>query len=211
MFTGIITEVGRVRAMRRAGAASDTRIEIAAPVHAPTLALGASIACSGPCLTVVERGDGWFAVEASAETLARTTIGDWAVGRAVNLERPLRAGDELGGHIVSGHVDGIGFIVSWTPEGGSVRAVFEIDRALGRYMAPKGSVAIEGVSLTVNEVDDGPSADGSSAAGATVTRFGVNLIPHTRSATTFADGRVGQRVNVEVDMLARYVDRLRGS
>ena len=205
MFTGIITEVGRVRAMRSAGAASDTRIEIAAPLHAPTLVLGASIACSGPCLTVVEHGGDWFAVEASAETLARTTIGDWSVGRGVNLERPLRAGDELGGHIVSGHVDGIGAIVSWTPEGGSVRAVFEIDRALGRYMAPKGSVAIEGVSLTVNEVTDSGSGSGG------VTRFGVNLIAHTRSATTFADGRVGQRVNVEVDMLARYVDRLRGS
>jgi riboflavin synthase len=208
VFTGIITEVGRVRAMRRAGAASDTRIEIAAPVHAPTLALGASIACSGPCLTVVERGDGWFAVEASAETLARTTIGDWQVGRGVNLERPLRAGDELGGHIVSGHVDGIGTIVSWAPEGGSVRAVFEIARALGRYMAPKGSVAIEGVSLTVNEVEDVAAADG--AADGAATRFGVNLIAHTRSATTFAEGRAGQRINVEVDMLARYVDRLRG-
>ena len=201
MFTGIITEVGRVRAMRRAGAGSDTRIEITAPGHAPTLVLGASIACSGPCLTVVEHGGDWFAVEASAETLARTTIGDWSVGRGVNLERPLRAGDELGGHIVSGHVDGIGAIVSWTLEGGSVRAVFELERALGRYMAPKGSVAIEGVSLTVNEVIDADTA----------TRFGVNLIAHTRSATTFADGRVGQRVNVEVDMLARYVDRLRGT
>jgi riboflavin synthase len=200
MFTGIITEVGRVRAMRRASAASDTRIEIAAPRHAPTLVEGASIACSGPCLTVVERGDDWFAVEASAETLARTTIGDWAVGRGVNLERPLRAGDELGGHIVSGHVDGIGAIVGWAPEGGSVRAVFEIARELGRYMAPKGSVAIEGVSLTVNEVED----------DAAVTRFGVNLIAHTRAETTFGEGQVGRRVNVEVDMLARYVDRLRG-
>jgi riboflavin synthase len=200
MFTGIITEVGRVRAMRRASASSDTRIEIAAPFHAPTLVLGASIACSGPCLTVVELGGDWFAVEASGETLARTTIGDWEVGRGVNLERPLRAGDELGGHIVSGHVDGIGSIVSWTQEGGSVRAVFALDKALGRYMAPKGSVAIEGVSLTVNEVEDGAQA-----------RFGVNLIAHTRSATTFGEGRVGQRVNVEVDMLARYVDRLRGT
>jgi riboflavin synthase len=206
MFTGIITEVGRVRAMRRAGAASDTRIEITAPLHAPTLVLGASIACSGPCLTVVERGDDWFAVEASAETLARTTIGDWSVGRGVNLERPLRAGDELGGHIVSGHVDGIGAIVAWTPEGGSVRAVLEIARDLGRYMAPKGSVAIEGVSLTVNEVED-REVEGGAAA----TRVGVNLIPHTRAHTTFSAGAVGQRVNVEVDMLARYVDRLRGS
>jgi len=201
VFTGIITEVGRVKALRRAAAGSDTRIEIAAPVHAPTLAIGASIACSGPCLTVVERGADWFAVEASAETLARTTIGDWQVGRGVNLERPLRAGDELGGHIVGGHVDGVGTIASWTPEGGSVRAVFAIDRALGRYLAPKGSVAVEGVSLTVNEVTDEPAA----------TLFGVNLIAHTRAATTFGDGHAGQRVNVEVDMLARYVDRLRGT
>jgi riboflavin synthase len=206
MFTGIITEVGRVRAMRRAAAARDTRIEIAAPLHAPTLVLGASIACSGPCLTVVERGPDWFAVEASAETLARTTIGDWAVGRGVNLERPLRAGDELGGHIVSGHVDGIGAIVGWTPEGGSVRAVFEIARDLGRYMASKGSVAIEGVSLTVNEVEDIEAKGGPAA-----TRFGVNLIAHTQAQTTFGAAQVGQRVNVEVDMLARYVDRLRGS
>jgi riboflavin synthase len=201
MFTGIITEIGRVRAVRRAAAGSDTRIEITAPGHAPTLAIGASIACSGPCLTVVERGPDWFAVEASAETLARTTVGGWAVGSPVNLERPLRAGDELGGHIVSGHVDAVGAIVGWTPEGGSVRAVFAIDRALGRYLAPKGSVAVEGVSLTVNEVED--------RAGE--TRFGVNLIAHTREATTFGQARTGQRVNVEVDMLARYVDRLRGS
>ncbi len=205
MFTGIITEVGRVRTLRRAAASSDTRIEIAAPFHAPTLVIGASIACSGPCLTVVELGGDWFAVEASGETLARTTIGDWQVGRGVNLERPLRAGDELGGHIVSGHVDGIGTIVGWTQEGGSVRAVFEIERALGRFMAPKGSVAIEGVSLTVNEVIDDPAADRG------MTRFGVNLIAHTRSATTFGEARAGQRVNVEVDMLARYVDRLRGT
>lgn len=201
MFTGIVTEVGHVRAVRRAGAASDTRLEIAAPRHAGSLALGASIACSGICLTVVERGADWFAVEASAETLARTTLADWTVGTAINLERPLRLGDELGGHIVSGHVDGVGTIDAWIPEGGSVRATFAVPFALGRYLAQKGSVAVDGVSLTVNEVED---------SGET-TRFGINLIPHTRSETTFRTAQAGQRVNVEVDMLARYVDRLKGT
>ncbi|MBL8839798.1 MAG: riboflavin synthase [Alphaproteobacteria bacterium] len=201
MFTGIVTEVGLVRSIRRAAAAADTRLEIAAPHHAGSLALGASIACSGVCLTVVERGDDWFAVEASAETLARTTLGDWAVGTAINLERALRLGDELGGHIVSGHVDGVGMVEAWSPEGGSVRASFSVPRTMGRYLASKGSVAVDGVSLTVNDVEDHGDA----------TRFGVNLIPHTRSETTFRTARVGQRVNVEVDMLARYVDRLKGS
>ena len=201
MFTGIVTEVGQVRSIRRAAATADTRLEIRAPRHAGTLALGASIACSGICLTVIERGDDWFAVEASAETLSRTTLGGWTVGTALNLERAPRLGDELGGHIVSGHVDGVGTIDSWVQEGGSVRATFAVPRTLGRYLAPKGSVAVDGVSLTVNEVEDRGEA----------TRFGVNLIPHTRSETTFRAAEVGQRVNVEVDMLARYVDRLKGT
>lgn len=201
MFTGIITEVGRVRSVRKAGGASDTRIEVLAPRHAPGLVLGASIACSGVCLTVVEFGRDWFAVEASAETLALTTLADWSVGTPVNLEGALKVGDELGGHIVSGHVDGVGAIAAWSPEGGSIRAVFTIGRQLGRYVARKGSIAVDGVSLTVNEVTD----DGET------TRFGVNLIAHTQEATTFSSARVGQRVNVEVDMLARYVERLRAS
>src|SRR5436853_7145874 len=196
MFTGIITEVGRVRAMRRAAAASDTRIEITAPVHAATLVLGASIACSGPCLTVVEHGSDWFAVEASAETLARTTIGDWQVGRSVNLERPLRLGDELGGHIVAGHVDGVAGIVKIEPEGESQRMMFEAPPSLAPLIAPKGSVALDGVSLTVNVVED--------------SRFAVNIIPHTLKMTTFGQARAGAKVNLEVDLVARYVARLAG-
>jgi riboflavin synthase len=198
MFTGIVTEIGLVRAIAPTGGGKDTRIEIAAPQTARGAALGASIACSGVCLTVVDCGPDWFAVEASAETLAKTTLGEWRRGSAINLERALRMGDELGGHMVSGHVDGTGRITGWTPEQGSIRAEFEVDRALGRYLAPKGSVTVDGVSLTVNTVADHDHA----------TRFGVNLIAHTRAVTNFGSATIGQRVNVEVDMLARYVDRL---
>lgn len=193
MFTGIITEVGRVRGLSRAG---DLRIEIAtaAAAAAAEIGLGASIACSGVCLTVIARDAGGFAVQASAETLSRTTVGDWRVGSPVNLERALRVGDELGGHIVFGHVDAVARIVSISPDGSSRRFVFETPPALARFIAAKGSVALDGVSLTVNETE-GP-------------RFGVNLIPHTLAATTFGAARPGDRVNLEIDMLARYVARL---
>ena len=191
MFTGIITDVGTVRRIERAG---DTRIEIETRYDTHDIELGASIACSGPCLTVVEKGRGWFAVEASAETLSRTSLGGWKAGTKVNLERALRIGDELGGHIVSGHVDGTARIVDTRPEGDSVRFEFEAPHGLKRYIAEKGSIALDGVSLTVNAVDD--------------ARFGVNIISHTRAHTTFGERAAGDVVNLEIDMLARYVGRL---
>ena len=191
MFTGIITDVGTVRRIERAG---DTRIEIETGYDTHDIELGASIACSGPCLTVVEKGRDWFAVEASAETLSRTSLGGWKVGTKVNLERALRIGDELGGHIVSGHVDGTARIVDTRPEGDSVRFEFEAPHGLKRYIAEKGSIALDGVSLTVNAVDD--------------ARFGVNVISHTRTHTAFGDRAAGDVVNLEIDMLARYVGRL---
>jgi riboflavin synthase len=200
MFTGIITGVGDVRDVRPADSVSDTRLVIGVPADNPDwagigdVALGASIACSGCCLTVVERGPGWFAVEVSGETLSKTTLGAWRTGTRINLERALRMGDELGGHVVSGHVDGLGEVVSTRPEGGSTRWRFRVPRELARFIAPKGSVAVNGVSLTVNEVDG--------------TEFGVNIIPHTETHTNFATLAVGDAVNIEIDMLARYVARL---
>lgn len=191
MFTGIVTDLGTVRSI---GDAGDRRLEIALDRPAVGLATGASVACSGVCLTVVEHGEDWFAVTVSGETLSRTIIGDWSVGTAVNLERSARLGDELGGHIVSGHVDGIGTLVSSASEGASWRMVFAVPRPLHRFIAEKGSVAIDGVSLTVNEVDG--------------ERFGVNIIPHTWSVTTLGRLPVGGRVNVEIDLLARYVARI---
>lgn len=191
MFTGIITDLGTVRSMEKRG---DTRIEIETAYNTDSIDIGASIACSGPCLTVVEKGPGWFAVEASAETLARTTLGGWQAGARVNLERAMRVGEELGGHIVSGHVDGVAAILDTSPEGDSVRFRFEAPEELKKYVAPKGSVALDGVSLTVNEVD-----------GAV---FGVNVISHTRQLTTFGTLGAGDHVNIEIDMLARYVARL---
>lgn len=191
MFTGIVTDLGRVRAVQRRG---DTRIEIETGYDTAEIDIGASIACSGPCLTVVDRGPGWFAVAASAETMARTTLAGWQVGTAVNLERSLRVGDEIGGHIVSGHVDGTARILDTLPEGGSVRFTFEAPEGFGPYVVPKGSIALDGVSLTVNET-----------AG---RRFGVNIIGHTRARTTFGRLGAGHRVNFEVDTIARYVARL---
>jgi riboflavin synthase len=191
MFTGIITDIGTVRSVMRAG---DTRFEIATSYDLATVDIGASIACNGCCLTVVEKGSGWFAIQASAETLSRTTLGDWKEGTRVNLERSLRIGDELGGHIVSGHVDGLGEVLSITPEGESRRFRFQVPGGIARFIAPKGSVAIDGTSLTVNEVEG--------------DRFGVNIIPHTQAVTTWGTMVPGQRVNVEIDMLARYVARL---
>ena len=191
MFTGIITDIGTVRAVRKAG---DTRFEITTGYDLGTVDMGASIACNGCCLTVIEKGPDWFAIQASAETLSKTTLGDWATGTRINLERALKIGDELGGHIVSGHVDGLGEIVSITPDGDSQRFRFRVPNELARFIAPKGSVAIDGTSLTVNEVEG--------------NHFGVNIIPHTQAVTTWGTMVEGQRVNIEIDMLARYVARL---
>lgn len=196
MFTGIVTDVGRIRRVVPGG---DMRFEIATSYDASGIALGASIACAGCCLTVIEARDGMFAVQASAETLSKTTLGRWREGTRINLERALRLGDELGGHIVSGHVDGLGELIERRPEGDSTRLVFALPGALGRFIAPKGSVTVDGVSLTVNEVAD--RADGATA-------FGVNIIPHTAAVTTLGALAPGDRVNVEIDMLARYVARL---
>ena len=191
MFTGIITDLGRVRAVERG---NETRFEIATSYDTASIAPGASIACSGPCLTVIDKGEGWFAVEASAETLSRTTLGAWREGVAVNLERSLKLGDELGGHIVFGHVDGTVTLARQTASGDSVVFDFDAPASLLAYLAPKGSVALDGVSLTVNAVE----ADA----------FSVNIIPHTLRNTTFGAAKTGDRVNLEIDMLARYVARL---
>jgi len=195
MFTGIITGLGTVREIVPIGDGHDMRMVIAAPwPDTAQIAIGASIACSGCCLTAIAVGPDWFAVEASAETLSLTTIGTWRVGSQVNLERSLRVGDELGGHLVAGHVDGLGEAVSAVPENGSTRWRFRVPDALAPFIAAKGSVAVNGVSLTVNDVQ-----------GAT---FGVNIIPHTTSVTSFGTLQPGDPVNIEIDTLARYVARL---
>ena len=191
MFTGIVTDVGRVRAVRDTN--RDRRFEIETAYDVAAIAIGASISHAGCCLTVVDKGEGWFAVEVSGESLAMTTLGGWRAGMPVNLERAARAGDELGGHIVSGHVDGVGEVVSIGPEGGSHRIRIRAPRPLHRYIAPKGSIAVEGVSLTVNEVEDDV--------------FGVNIIPHTWEVTTLGRLSPGDGVNLEIDMLARYLAR----
>ncbi|HYZ40137.1 MAG TPA: riboflavin synthase [Stellaceae bacterium] len=194
MFTGIVTDLGRVKRLRRGDL---LELTIATAFDASAIPLGASIACSGACLTVVALAPGEFSVQASAETLACTTIGSWEEGTAVNLEKPLRIGDELGGHLVSGHVDGVARILERRPEAESVRFAFEAPAELERYLAPKGSVALDGVSLTVNEVSG--------------TRFGVNIIPHTLTCTNFGTAVPGQQMNFEVDLIARYLDRLLAS
>ena len=193
MFTGIVTDLGRVRAVLPGG---DTAYEIETRYDTSTIAIGASIACSGVCLTEIEVGKNWFRVQASAETLARSTLGSWRVGTPVNLERSLKMGDELGGHMVAGHVDGVGRLVSLREEGDSVRLVFEAPAKLAPGIASKGSIAVDGVSLTVNEV--------------TGARFGVNIIPHTRAVTSLGSLKVGDPVNLELDLIARYVARLMG-
>lgn len=200
MFTGIVTDMGEIERLEDRG---DLRARIRTAYPAETIALGASIACDGVCLTVVDRGTGaeegsWFDVDISAETVAKTNIRSegtaWASGSRINLERALRLGDELGGHIVSGHIDGRAEIVSMTPEGDSTRFVFRAPETLAKYIAPKGSVALNGTSLTVNEVEG--------------REFGVNIIPHTREHTTWGAARPGRLVNLEIDTLARYVARL---
>jgi riboflavin synthase len=201
MFTGLITGIGTVTAIAPIGDGRDARFTITTPQNEvwakADKALGASIACSGVCLTVVEAGADWFAVEVSAETLARSTLGDWVAGSKINLEGSLRLGDELGGHIVSGHVDGLAEVVSSTQENGSTRWVFRLPPDLAPFVAEKGSIAINGVSLTVNEVKNVNSG----------AEFGINIIPHTADHTNFAYLSVGDRVNIEIDMLARYVAR----
>ena len=195
MFTGIITDVGAVRAIAKRG---DTTIKVATAYDPAGIALGASIACSGACLTVIAKGgregDGWFSVEASGETLSKTTLGSWTIGTRVNLERSLKVGEEIGGHIVSGHVDGVGEVISLTPEGDSTRIKIRAPKPLARFIAAKGSIAVQGVSLTVNGVDG--------------ARFHVNLIPHTLAVTTLQALAPGAPVNLEVDLIARYVERL---
>jgi riboflavin synthase len=193
MFTGIITHVGQVRAAWPAMAGRDARYEIVASLDMETLAIGASIACSGPCLTAVAKGPGWFAVEASAETLARTTMGAWLVGTAVNLERAMLAGAEFGGHFVTGHIDGVVTLLDRREENGSARMTFDLPSLLAPFVAEKGSIALDGVSLTVNEV----ARD----------HFGINAISHTLAATTLGSLKPSARLNVEVDVLARYVGR----
>jgi riboflavin synthase len=194
MFTGIVTDLGRVKRLERGDLVD---LAIATAFDTSAIPIGASIACSGACLTIVAVAPGEFSVQASAETLACTTIGSWQEGTPVNLERSLRAGDELGGHLVSGHVDGIARIIERRPEAASVRFILQVPEELECFIAPKGSVALDGVSLTVNEVSG--------------TRFGVNIIPHTLGCTNFGVAVPGQLMNLEIDVIARYVAKLLGS
>jgi riboflavin synthase len=195
MFTGIVTDIGTIE---RVEALADTRVVIGTRYDTATIDLGASIACSGVCLTVIDKGPNWFAVDVSGETISRTAQGQWTEGRKLNLERALRLGEELGGHIVTGHVDGIGEVISVTEEGGSHRVRIKADPEIAPFVAPKGSVTLDGVSLTVNEVEDSP-------AGVT---FGVNIIPHTAAVTTFGSLAAGDPINIEIDVLARYLQRM---
>jgi riboflavin synthase len=196
MFTGIVTDIGTVVSAEQRG---DLRLQIKTGYDTNTIDLGASIACSGVCLTVVDKGEDWFAVDVSAETQSRTATNLWEEGARLNLERSLRLGDELGGHIVTGHVDTVAKIVGVDQEGDSTRVVLEISPQIGRLLAAKGSVALDGVSLTVNDVFDGDSE---------TTQFWVNIIPHTAKETTFGDVAARRQLNVEVDVLARYIDRM---
>jgi riboflavin synthase len=191
MFTGIITDVGRIVAAEQKG---DLRLKVACGYDMGSVDLGASIACSGVCLTVVDKGEDWFALDLSAETVGRTAPGLWHEGAPLNLERAMRLGDELGGHIVTGHVDGVGEVVATEPSGDSTVVTIEAPRDLAPYIAAKGSIAVDGVSLTVNEVSD--------------NRFSVNIIPHTAAQTTLSDLAVGRRLNLEIDILARYIGRM---
>ena len=191
MFTGIITDIGTVTQLEQKG---DLRARISCGYDTSGIDIGASIACDGVCLTAVALGPGWFDVDVSAETVSKTNLAAWKNGKRINLERALKVGDELGGHIVSGHVDGVAEITAMHDEGDSTRVTLRAPDALARFIAPKGSVALNGTSLTVNEVNG--------------TVFGINFIPHTKTATTWGDANVGDAVNLEIDTLARYVARL---
>ncbi len=196
MFTGLITDIGTISASEARG---DLRLRIACGYDMESIALGASIACSGACLTVIAKGPDWFEVDLSAETVARTAPGRWTPGTRLNLERALKVGDELGGHIVTGHVDGLAMLESVAPVGDSHQLMFVVPKPLAPYVAPKGSISIDGVSLTVNEVVD--RADGSAA-------FALNIIPHTWAQTTLGDLAPGDAAHVEIDVLARYLSRM---
>ena len=196
MFTGLVTDIGTVRSAEQRG---DLRLVIGTDYNMETVELGASIACSGACLTVVDKGEDWFAVDLSGETVSKTASDHWREGARLNLERSLRLGDEIGGHIVTGHVDAVGNVVGVVPEGDSRRVAIAVPRTLGGMIAAKGSVALDGVSMTVNEVADGE--DGTSA-------FTVNVIPHTAQHTTLGELAADRQLNVEVDVLARYIDRM---
>jgi len=196
MFTGIVTDIGTVRSIERRG---DLRLTVATAFDLATVDIGASIACSGVCLTVVDKGSDWFAVDVSGETASRTAADLWREGARLNLERSLRMGDELGGHIVTGHVDAVGEVLGVCPDGDSVRIGIRVPRTLASMIAAKGSITLDGVSLTVNEVRD---ADDGFA------HFAVNIIPHTAQHTTLGSAQAGRQLNVEVDVLARYLDRM---
>jgi len=191
MFTGIITDMGRVLSLTQMG---DLRVRLGTAFDMDTVDMGASIACDGVCLTVVDKGQGWFDVDVSAESVSKTNLGGWSEGRRVNLERALKVGDELGGHIVSGHVDGVAAITHMADDGDSTRVTLKAPDDLARFIAPKGSVTLNGTSLTVNDVDG--------------SEFGINFIPHTKAVTTWGHAQVGDTVNLEIDTLARYVARL---
>ena len=196
MFTGIISDVGTVQLVTQRG---DKSFKLACSYDPATIEIGASIACSGPCLTVVAKGgragEAWFSVDVSPETLAKTTADTWSVGTRLNLERPLKVGEEIGGHIVSGHVDGVGEVLQLKPEGDHTRITIRAPKQLAKFIAPKGGIALDGISLTVNEVER--------------DTFGVNIIPHTAKVTTWGTLKPGDKVNIEIDMLARYLARLK--
>ncbi len=195
MFTGIVTDIGTVASVESPG---DTRVVVSTAYDTATVDLGASISCSGVCLTVVDKGPNWFAVDVSGETISRTAKDQWTEGRKFNLERAMKLGDELGGHIVTGHVDGLGTVVALSEEGGSHRVTIRAGADIAPFIAPKGSVTVDGVSLTVNSVQD---IDGE-------VEFGLNIIPHTWAVTTLGTIQMGQSVNIEIDVLARYLQRM---
>ncbi len=197
MFTGIVSDIGTIASVETRG---DTRIVVDTAYDTGTVDLGASIACSGVCLTVVDKGPNWFAVDVSGETISRTAGDQWAQGRKLNLERAMKLGEELGGHIVTGHVDGVAEVLGVDPDGDSLRIGFAVPAEIAPFLAPKGSITVDGVSLTVNTVEDQDAGNG--------THFSVNIIPHTQGATTLGALTAGQSVNIEIDVLARYLQRM---
>ncbi len=200
MFTGIVTDIGTVTRVESPG---DTRVVVSTAYDTATVDLGASISCSGVCLTVVDKGPNWFAVDVSGETISRTAKDQWTEGRKFNLERAMKLGDELGGHIVTGHVDGLGTVVALAEEGGSHRVTIRAGADIAPFIAPKGSVTVDGVSLTVNAIKDIDGPDGQREV-----EFGLNIIPHTWAVTTLGTIQMGQSVNIEIDVLARYLQRM---